>query len=194
MVRGGLLSLVVVLGGCGKPSPEDECRKFVSATCSKLFDCDKTAATALYASESDCEKKQQQQADCAHATASCSYDDAAVNACVDDVKSESCSTATTGALPPSCAPARLCPGQVVCTSVDVSAGTSGCTYTVGGDVGPCSDGHTYGAHCATVTSCDCQVDGKPTGRSFNTSSDLCQQTGSQQDAALKTGCGFTYGG
>ncbi|MFT3840642.1 MAG: hypothetical protein QM723_26875 [Myxococcaceae bacterium] len=184
--------IALVLLACGKPTPEEECKKFVSATCSKLFDCDKAAAMTLFSSESDCEVKQQMQADCKNAMASCTYDDSAVNACVDDVKRESCSAAGTGQLPPSCAPAKICPGAVVCDSSDVSSGSSGCTYTLGGDNGPCSDGHTYGAHCASATSCDCQRDGAATGTSFNTSSDLCQQTGTQQKASLKTGCGFTF--
>jgi hypothetical protein len=191
MVRRFVL-LAVALLACGKPTPEEECKKLVSTTCNKLFDCDKAAAMTVFSSESDCEAKEQQQADCAHAMANCPYDPAAVDACVDDVKKESCSAASTGQLPPSCNTARLCPGAVVCGSSDVSSGSSGCTYTVGGDNGPCSDGHTYGAHCASATSCDCQVDGAATGMSFNTSSDLCQQTGSQRDAALKTGCGFSF--
>lgn len=188
------LSVALLLLGCGKPTPEEECKKFVATTCSKLFECDKAAAMTLFSSESDCETKQQLQADCAHAMASCTYDAAAVDACVDDVKKESCSAAATGQLPPSCNTPRLCPGQIVCGSVDVSSGSSGCTYTVGGDHGPCSDGHTYGAHCASAASCDCQIDGAPTGTSFNTSSDLCQQPGAQRDATLKTSCGFSWGG
>jgi hypothetical protein len=87
----------------------------------------------------------------------------------------------------SCALSKLCPGQLVCSGVDVTAGSSGCTYTNT----DCTDGHTYGAHCGNgATTCDCQKDGMDAGSSFNVSSDLCGQ--SNPDLAIKAGCGFTY--
>jgi hypothetical protein len=184
---GRIAVLIVALLACGKPSQQDECKKLVSASCNKLFDCDKTKAMAQFKSEGDCEA----HGSCDEGDAGCTFDEAGVNACVSDVSNESCSAASAG-LPPSCAPAKVCPGAVTCGSESVTAGSSGCTYTVAGAMGPCSDGHTYGAHCQTATSCDCQVDGRATGESFSTSSDLCQQTGTAMDSALQIACGFNY--
>ena len=151
-----------------------------SSVCDKRARCDKTVK------KSDCVTAEQLTLDCAHA-ATCGFPEALANGCFDDLSNGSCS----GGIPASCALNRLCPVQPSCDGFSVTAGSSGCTVTrTGANGGACSDGHTYGAHCASVTICDCQKDGVATGDSFSTSSDLCQQV--DQAAVLKAGCGWDF--
>lgn len=189
MVRRGLW-LALALVACGKPSWKDECNALASSSCKRMFECDKAKATMDYNSESRCRELLSSESGCGY-PATCLFDEAAVKLCKSDVEGQSCSSLAMGMVQPSCTVSKLC-DAITCGASDVSAGAAGCIITVHGATGPCSDGHTYGAHCMNATECDCQTDGMPNGFYFNTSSDLCQQTGDQQQAALKVGCEFQF--
>jgi len=173
-------AFAVFFAGCGKPTPAEQCQKLAQSVCDKKVSCDKTVSKA------DCQAAEQLTLDCANA-ASCGFPENLANGCFNDLSNASCS----GGTPASCALNRLCPVQTKCTGIGVSAGASGCTVTLTGDRGgACSDGHTYGAHCASPGNCDCQKDGALSGDSFSTSSDLCQQA--DQLSSLKAGCGWDF--
>jgi hypothetical protein len=185
----GVFAVVCVTACGGKVSPQQACQEIVNEVCKKLFQCDPAGAQQLgFTSQSDCDTKEAQQANCANAQASCNFDQGALNKCLSDLDAQACTVTTQ---PASCATNVICPGQpgqVVCQGSSISSGGSGCTVTFNS----CSDGHTYGATCSGTgtNQCTCQKDGV-NGASFTSGTDICSSSTTARPV-IQADCGFAF--
>ena len=180
MLRASLVGLMVLGAGCGAPSPAEQCRRIVSTTCKKLFECVAAQAASLYGDEAGCRTTQEAKFQCEKAKASCDIDPRKFDRCLADTAAASC-TATSQ--PASCA--DVCSGTsgLSCGGVGSSVTGNGCTFTQD----HCSDGSTYAVQCAN-SSCSCLVNGAET-KTFTSSTDFCASSATAKPAA-NSACGW----
>lgn len=146
-----LMTAVLALAGCGKPSLEASCRRAAAAQCRKFFECARSFAEAQYTTEGNCVSQFNSFCDL-YRNYECD-DLSAYERCISDYSASGCSTIT----PSSCNSPGLTSscrvtggGGATCGATNTNNTGSGCTLTLS----QCSDGKVYTLSCSG-SNCTC---------------------------------------
>lgn len=180
-----VMAVSVVVSACGPTTFVDFCKQSAARSCKRLFQCQGSAATSLYANEAACAEDLGAKAKCdAFADLPCDLDSARANACLSGIDATSCEALSMGDTPASCRDPGVCPpraGTVTCRENSSSTTNAGCSYSRAS----CSDGKAYAIACMG-SACSCSTDGAA-GVTFEDAG-FCRKSSQDKASLLRSIC------